>query len=396
MHLIAPINFRLGKTFPWKTNVVPSNYTTRLGGGSALSLSIGVEQALGQLLSSHDLFSVRTVARYNPKTIVWNLYVLYAPQMRELPIPPILVNSEAIETWLYSNRLINAHTLAGIKTHFDQVQKKSAALRYKIGPRFVGRWVSRRLFRGSPMVYLRRGTIRTRASKYLVKRLTRQRKQLWIQGRACRLFRPRRHQFVVPSTGLNDRLFGPLLSALIRCKVKVISMNVFTYLVKKGVMSFKNHQRHFWNSAYRGRRWSYANYWDLLNAFYLIGTIKHTEHLLLSLLRRMLSTVAKPRRVFYFLDAVIKNLPQIVTRFSCFRFTIAGKLAGGTKRTRYFTIGYGRLVVNSLSEEASNNFDRFAHRFGEFGLSLIMCRKLPSHVIMSSHNTAVVIFKPKI
>ena len=53
---------------------------------------------------------------------------------------------------------------------------------------------------------------------------------------------------------ISDRAFSHTLSSLVRKNIKVKSLNVFTYLVRKGVMSFRNHQRHFWHPRLRGRR----------------------------------------------------------------------------------------------------------------------------------------------
>jgi len=111
----------------------------------------------------------------------------------------------------------------------------------------------------------------------------------------------------------------------------------------------------------------------------------YTEHILLGILSQMLPLYnRKMRRVFYFLDSVIKHLPHIKERFDCFKITLTGKIRGGTKRTSQLIIGYGRVAVNSLKHEIFNNFMAFTHVYGEFGVKLLMARALPKYFLHSA------------
>ena len=69
-------------------------------------------------------------------------------------------------------------------------------------------------------------------------------------------------------------------------------------------------------------------------------------------------------------------MPELQDKFSVFKVHIAGKLAGGTKRTKSHSIGYGTLAVQTLDAAVSNNFLAYRHIYGEFGLKLVMCKNL--------------------
>ena len=84
--------------------------------------------------------------------------------------------------------------------------------------------------------------------------------------------------------------------------------------------------------------------------------------------------IRKIRKFMYFLDAILKNMPQIQANFSCFRITITGKTQGGTKRTKMLTVGFGHLPVQSIKTEGTVAFISYPHKFGEFGLRVIMDR----------------------
>jgi hypothetical protein len=81
----------------------------------------------------------------------------------------------------------------------------------------------------------------------------------------------------------------------------------------------------------------------------VLSVIKNTENLLLDILRMMLPRIHKIRRFFYFLDNVIKNMYQVQKSFSCFKMALTGKIQGGTRRTKTFSIGFGDMPFQSLS-----------------------------------------------
>ena len=100
----------------------------------------------------------------------------------------------------------------------------------------------------------------------------------------------------------------------------------------------------------------------------------NTENFLLSILKVTLPIILKIRRFFKFLNAVINNMPELREKYSVFKVAVAGKLAGGTKRTKAHSIGYGILPVQTLTINAVNKFLAYTHIYGEFGLKLLMCK----------------------
>ena len=173
----------------------------------------------------------------------------------------------------------------------------------------------------------------------------------------------------------NDKKFSFIISKRLGKNIKIRSINLFSYLVSKGVVRFKTHQNHFWNFRYRRYRFQYKNYFDIINAFLAVGLVDHSEFFLLSILKIVLPLILKIRKFFRFMSKIIKHMPEIEEKFYVFKISITGKLAGGTKRTKFHSIGYGVLPVQTLSTLAVNNFLAYTHIYGEFGVKLLMAKK---------------------
>ena len=95
---------------------------------------------------------------------------------------------------------------------------------------------------------------------------------------------------------------------------------------------------------------------------------------MLSILKITLPLILKIKRFFKFLDTVIKGMPRLEEKFAIFKIAIAGKLAGGTKRTKAYAVGYGVLPVQTLSLGVINYFLGYTHIYGEFGVKFLMCK----------------------
>ena len=74
-----------------------------------------------------------------------------------------------------------------------------------------------------------------------------------------------------------------------------------------------------------------------------------------------------------------------------FKLILAGKFTGGTKRTKLYSVGYGQLIWQTISENATSHFRSFDHKFGEFGLKLFATRRdnlklsTPTHKIFGAN-----------
>ena len=105
-----------------------------------------------------------------------------------------------------------------------------------------------------------------------------------------------------------------------------------------------------------------------------MGLVKDSENLALDILRLMMPRIRKIKRFMMFLDSVLKNMPQIVNSFTCFRIVIVGKIRGGTERTKTLSVGFGHLPYQSLTLQGSKGFTSYPHKYGEFGVHFIMSR----------------------
>jgi hypothetical protein len=113
-----------------------------------------------------------------------------------------------------------------------------------------------------------------------------------------------------------------------------------------------------------------------LNSFLCLVLVDNTEGFFLSILKITLPLILKIRKFFKFLAVVIRYMSEIEEKFAVFKLSIAGKLAGGTKRTKFHSIGFGVLPVQSLTVHASNKFMAYTHIYGEFGLRLLLCKNI--------------------
>jgi len=86
----------------------------------------------------------------------------------------------------------------------------------------------------------------------------------------------------------------------------------------------------------------------------------------------------KPKKLFYFLDKVIKNIEEVQKRFKAYHVVITGKLRGGTARTANFSVGFGPLTKQTLSANDSMLFGTLKSTYGSFGIKILSSRNLIS------------------
>lgn len=100
------------------------------------------------------------------------------------------------------------------------------------------------------------------------------------------------------------------------------------------------------------------------------------EKLLIRLLQyslvKMHRRKIKPKRFFYFIDSLIKHLPNIQDQFHAFRVLITGKLKGGTARTSAFSAGFGVFPRQTLKENIKLEFGDINSKYGAFGVKLLL------------------------
>jgi hypothetical protein len=88
-------------------------------------------------------------------------------------------------------------------------------------------------------------------------------------------------------------------------------------------------------------------------------------------LQKMHKQRLKPKYFFYFLDSVLKNMPELRDAFNAIKIIITGKLYGGRARTHRFIVGFGSIPLQSLTTNLCNEFGNLESKYGSFGLKLI-------------------------
>jgi ribosomal protein S3 len=79
----------------------------------------------------------------------------------------------------------------------------------------------------------------------------------------------------------------------------------------------------------------------------------------------------RPKTFFYFIDSIVKNMPQIKANFNTFRVIITGKLRGGTARTKTFSTGFGVIPRQTLDKNIRYEFGDIRSKYGSFGVKLL-------------------------
>jgi len=170
-----------------------------------------------------------------------------------------------------------------------------------------------------------------------------------------------------------------VLSGAIGRPVQVQTDNILGYVARKYKAAYKSHQNYVWAGWYKRHRYNYPEYMDIITAIFLFTAFRSNNDILaqyfLKTLYKPLRIMYKLKKFFWFLSDIIKGYPLIRRQFRIFRILLVGKIAGGTKRTKIFKIGYGRLVLQTLSKNSTMSFKSFDHRFGEFGIKLIVTRR---------------------
>jgi ribosomal protein S3 len=107
----------------------------------------------------------------------------------------------------------------------------------------------------------------------------------------------------------------------------------------------------------------------------LLSKIKYGENLLAKMIKYSLLRMSKrkiqPKQIFYFLDKVIKVLPDLKKNFESIRIIITGKLRGGTSRTKIFNIGFGYIPRQSIDKDINYSFENIHSKYGSYGIKIL-------------------------
>ena len=146
------------------------------------------------------------------------------------------------------------------------------------------------------------------------------------------------------------------------------------YLIKKGKLSFRTHQRNFWNKKYKYQRYFYAHYYDIINAFWVIGLFDNYK-ILCEIFKTTIPRFTKLKRFLFFLDRVTRSMRCIIKKFDCFKIRWTGKITGSTKRTKTFKLGYGTVPYQTIKKKVTSLFFPYRHVNGAFGIKFLISYK---------------------
>jgi len=366
-HLVSPTAFRAGKTALWNANVIVP--------GSAPGILISATQFAGiSQLIKHKLRRKRLL------TVKSSLFSLKATlQCRVLFMPRVKTRPVADGKGLFSRHVLyKRHCFK--PNFYKQSRLYVDQRRLKIfkfpKPKFkqINKWLSRRMLRGNDRnnIFWRKRFRSTQTPKGSLHYSSQRR---ILQNIKKVKYNTRWHTSRLKlSKGIDCQKLSYAISNTLNHRCNVIAVNVFGYLVTKQMLGFRSHQEHLWNKNFRKYRFFYDNYYDVVNSFFILGLIKNSESLLLNILRLMMPRIRKIKRFMMFLDSVLKHMPQIQNKFLCFRIVLAGKIRGGTQRTKTLSVGFGHLPYQSLNIQGSTAFTSYPHKYWEFGITLIMAR----------------------
>lgn len=399
VHKVPPFSFRVGKTFIWDSNVLAKSNVLDFISGTAFERSI--YDACYRLGRKQRMYAIKATEKTALKNKAIKILLLYMPQIKRRPARR-RNRFYKLRKYLVRNRCSDF-----LSVYFLKIKKRMAGtkarLRFKL---YLNRWLTKRMFRGSKMWrqavdahnFFQKLTTITRFSMTIFTNLLLKIKKFPVtenvplgyknkKGFALLNFIQKRRQWVPKpqherrkwrrrsSEQHIRRLFDVVrfsekLSKFIKTRVKVKAFNLFLYLNIKGRMKYRTHQAHFWNKRYRYQRFFYAHYYDIINAFLVIGLFDNLR-ILWELMKVTIPFLTKVKRFLFFLNNVTKSMRCIVRKFNCFRIRITGKLGGGTKRTKTFLLGYGTIPYISIKKKVRAMFISYRHKHGAFGVKFI-------------------------
>ena len=364
-HLVNPIGLRAGQTLLWSGSSLVSNNKNQLL-SSKVGLATGLESLASWLLKYENYYVVQSTVQLNTISGVPNVCLLYYPLVTAI--------SRKRQFPLYTNQRLLLDNTKTYNPKFLKFLLKSWNFRFKeFNTRFLSskrkiqlnRWLGSKMFRGSSAISLRSKSKRIlsyvkRNTNYYTRRLH------WSRWQRSKL-------------RFSSNYLAQLIGARSGIRVSVKSINVFRYLsLKFGYLRFKTYQNHIWQSYHRSKR-LFSTFYDMVNAFYLLCMLPNTERLVVTLVQysllKMHRRKIKPKRFFYFVDAVIKNMPHIKTYFHACRVIVTGKLKGGTARTGSYSAGFGIFPRQSMSQDIKMSFGNLHSKYGSFGIKLLTWRK---------------------
>jgi hypothetical protein len=338
--------------------------------GQDINLNFGLAGVVDWLMRADNYFVVRlntSVEPYSGRVQVKVLYYPLAAPLVRVKLFPTYLRFRSLLNHLSFRVNIPSRVLAFRLWQLKRFEFNQRFTKAKV-KRQLNQWLTTSMFRGACSPLHQTRVVRASVSSKIYRRF------------AHYSMRPNRLIRWCSDTPLF--LSGQLEQGLLRRTgkhIRVKAINVFNYLIAKHrLLDFKTHQNHLWGPYHRNKKFFQA-YYDIVNAFYVLCYIPKSEKFTISILQHSLIKMhrrkLKPKRLFYFIDNLLKEMPDVRENFDAFRVIITGKLAGGTGRTSTFSAGYGVLPLQSLSTDICSEFGDIRSKYGSFGIKIFTQRK---------------------
>jgi len=386
-HQVSSKGFRVGKSYIWNDTRVTSENSGKILNKHSVDIS-GLENSINQILRRDNLWLVKLTGRSDPSSKNLNLKILYYPVLK-----PTRRNT-SIPTYLTIKPLVN------LSYSYDNQFKKLTSNYWTVkdtefADRFIkikkkvnfNKWFTKNIFKGSQGKLNLKAVIKHVTLNNLRSNLKISKK---MRALAVKQHNRRRMAFARRSRSLVTRKFRSydriLKYRLARDVEKRTGLttnvklyNIFRYIEKKNPsFSQENHQNHLWHK-YHFNKWKIPSYFDVVNSLLLLCYIPGLEHFVARTIQYALLKMHKkrirPKPFFYFIDSVLKNLPQMKLYFESVRVIITGKLRGGTSRTKSFSTGFGAIPNQSLNKDVRHEYGDIRSKYGSFGLKIFTLRK---------------------
>ena len=177
------------------------------------------------------------------------------------------------------------------------------------------------------------------------------------------------------------------VSQELRQRVRVFAINVFKYMLIKGLLrpgEYLEHLSQLSSQRTKKARNIYNSYTDLINIIFLQIKFINTEWLVLRILKYALFKMHKKNlKLKYFLrffHNVIMLSRKLDKNLTLFRLVVHGKIKGGTFRTKTETLGFGKASRNSIGVNIRYCYDNIYSKYGEYGMHLMIGRSNPKTI----------------
>jgi len=157
-HLVAPLSFRLGKTFPWDSNVSYPKITAESIPGRFTTLNLGLDQVSVFIIRRLQFVAIKGALSINLRKFQWKYKLLYFPEMklplkrskfRSLAAWKVLFNPTLYHGISFKKKLVRYFIGRHYKNfRFRRIRRKG---RFKLNP-----WITKRMLRGVNKLFLKR------------------------------------------------------------------------------------------------------------------------------------------------------------------------------------------------------------------------------------------------